>query len=229
MARTTGLGGLLLAGVACAMLANGAVPTLSAQASPTASALEPRSLVRAETIRAQVDARYRAVPGRGLAVTEATSTDVVESFALLTSDVLEPRFVPADDGIWYATCPVGATCPYPARRLARPAADLVVRRLALDLAVRTFLQTNADVVAVSLPTPRFTAFVVERDELVREVDVAAVARTISGNPARTLSASLRAIVGGVTRRRVFVFAGLEPTPSGRDVWVGFPRWPIPSA
>jgi hypothetical protein len=221
----TGVLGLLLIGVTGALVAIGVVPALSAQASTTASALEPRLLVGAQAIRAQVDARYRALPGPGLAVTEATSTGVVESFALLTSDLLETRLVPADDGIWYAICPVQATCPYPARRFARPAADLLPRRLALELAVRTFLQTSADVVAVSLPTPRFIAFIVERDELGREVNLPGLAKALNGAPARTLSASLWAVIDRVTRPRVFVAMGLEPAPNGRDFWVGVSRWP----
>ena len=136
-----------------------ALPARGATAAP---ALEPRSLARAETIRAQLDARYRVLPRRGFAVTEATSTGVVESFALLSPDLLEISYLSANNGIWYAICPVGASCPYPARRFARPAADLVPRRLALELALRTFLETSAEVVAVSLSTPRFTAFIVER-------------------------------------------------------------------
>ena len=139
--------------IAGALLAVSAVTAFPVQASPTAAALEPKSLQRAQTIRAQLDARYRVRPGRGLVVTEATSTGVVESFALLTPDLLETRLVPADNGIYYAICPVGATCPYPARRFARPAADFVPRRLALELALHTFLETSADVVAVWLPTP----------------------------------------------------------------------------
>jgi hypothetical protein len=80
--------------------------------------------------------------GRGLAVTEATSTGVVESFTLLTPNLLETRIVSANNGIDDAICPVDATCPYPARRFARPAAELVPRRLALELALRTFLDTT---------------------------------------------------------------------------------------
>jgi hypothetical protein len=207
------------------MMAIGAVGVLSAEASSTALELEPRSLARAQTIRAQVDARFRAIPGRGLAVTEATSTGVVESFALLAPDLLETRIIPAANGIWYAICPVQATCPYPARRFARPAADLVSRRLALELALRTFLQTSVDVVGVSLPTPRFIAFVVEREELAHEVALLALANALGGDPARALSSSLAAVVDRVTRPRVFRAAGLEPTPSGADSWVGIPRWP----
>ncbi|MBA2461074.1 MAG: hypothetical protein H0V45_04810 [Actinobacteria bacterium] len=219
------VGRLLVIGALGAIVTVCAAAALPAHAALTASALEPRSLARAQTIRAQLDARYRILPGRGLAVTEATSTGVVESFTLLTPDLLETRFLPADNGIYYAICPVRTTCPYPARRLARPAAELAPRRLALELALRTFLETSASVVAVSLPTQRFIAFVVEREELAREVDFRALTRALSGNPARTLSASLQGIVDRLTRPRVFLSMGLEPTQSGRDSWAGIPRWP----
>lgn len=211
------------------MLASGALATATGQASARASALEPRSLARAQTIRGQLDARYRALPGRGLAVTEATSTGVVESFTLLTLDLLETRVLPADNGIYYAICPVRATCPYPARRFARPAAELVPRRLALELALRTFLETSADVVAVSLPTPRFTLFVVEREELAREVDLSILAKALDRDPSRTLPSSLEVIVDQLTRPRVYVTLGLEPTPSGRDTLEAVPLWPTVTA
>jgi hypothetical protein len=134
---------IFIAGV---LLAVGTFTAFPVQGSQTASTLEPGSLARAHTIRAQIGARYRALPGGGLAITEASSTGVVESFALLTPDLLETRFLPADNGIYYATCPVRATCPYPARRLARPAADPAPHRLALELALHTFLESSADVV-----------------------------------------------------------------------------------
>src|SRR5262245_51616074 len=101
-------------GVAGAMLVIGAFATAVASASPVAPTLEPRSLARAQAIRAQLDARYRVVRGRGLSVTEATATGVIESFTLLTPDLLETRLLPADNGIYYAICPVRASCPYPA-------------------------------------------------------------------------------------------------------------------
>jgi hypothetical protein len=210
--------------VAVALLAVATVTAFPVQASSTASAPERRSLSRAQTIRAQIDARYRGLPGRGLTVTEATSTGVVESFALLTPDLLETRYLPADNGVWYAICPVRATCPYPARRFARPAADVVSRRLALELALRTFLETSADVVGVSLPTPSFMALIVERKELAREVEMASLATTLASDPSRALSASLARVVDRVTRPRVFVAMGLDPTPSGRESWAGAPRW-----
>jgi hypothetical protein len=221
MAGALGIRKALVVGVAGALLAAGALPARSGGV----SALEPASLAPAQTIRAQVDSRYRVPRAGGLAVTEASSTGVVESFALLTPDLLRTRHVPAANGIYYAICPVGAACPYPVRRLARPAADLVPRRLALELAVRTFLETPAAVVAVSLPTPGFAAFVVERDELAHEVDLAALAAALRAHPARALSPSLGGVVDRVTRPRVFLALGLEPAPGGGDSWVGIPRWP----
>jgi hypothetical protein len=165
------------------------------------------------------------VPGRGLAVTEATTTGVIESFTLVTPDLLDARVVAADNGLYFALCPPAADCPYPARRLARPAADLLPRRLALELALRAFLETSATVVAVSLPTPRFVLFVVERDELAREVDMPALAAALAGRPAGATGASLAETVDRVTRPRVFVVVGLEPTPSGRGTLAAIPRWP----
>jgi hypothetical protein len=211
------------------MLTIAPAAALPAQASSTAATLEPRSLARAQTIRVQLDSRYRVLPGRGLAVTEATSTGVVESFTLLTPDLLEARLLPADNGIYYAICPVRARCPYPAPRVARPAADFLPRQLALELAIRTFLETSANVVAVSLPTPRFVLFVVERGELAREVDMPALARALSGDPADAPAARLQQTVDQLTRPRVFVVIGLEPTPTGRDTLGAVPRWPTVSA
>lgn len=214
----------LVSGAAGAILAVGAAAAIPAEASSTASALHPRALARAQAIRGQMGARYRLLPGRKLRVTEVTSTGVIESFTLLTPDLLETRVLAADNGIYYAICPARATCPYPARRFARPAADPVPRRLALELALRTFLETSVDVVAVSLPTPRSILFVVERTELAREVDLQTLAKALDGDPSRALSASLEGVVDRVTRPRLFLFLGIEPTRSGRDSWTGLPRW-----
>jgi hypothetical protein len=211
--------------VAAVLLAVATVTAFPVQASPTASALEPTSLGHARTIQAQLDARYRLLPGRGLAVTEATSTGVVEAFRLQTPDLLEARSLPADNGIWYAICPVRATCPYPARRVARPAAEFAPRRLALELALQTFLETSADVVAVSLPTSRFTAFIVERTELAHEVDMPKLAKTLDREPSGAVPAALERLIDRVTRPRVYLWIALEPTPSGRESWAGVPRWP----
>jgi hypothetical protein len=95
--------------------------------------------------------------------------------------------------------------------------------------LRTFLETSADVVAVSLPTRRFVLFVVERDELRGEVDVPTLSAALTGDPSRPLAASLERVVDRVTRSRVFLFLGLEATPSGRQSWAGVPCLPRGSA
>ena len=177
------------------------------------SSLSPVALSHARVIKTEISARY--VRGPKLAVTEASPTDVVESYLLLTPDLLGLRVVSAENGIYYAICPVRATCPYPGPRSARPATAFAPRRQALELAVRTLLETSATLVAVALPTPDFVFFLVERDELEREVDIAALARALRGNPARTPAASLRRVVDEITLPRLFVSLGLEPTPSGR--------------
>ena len=52
------------------------------------------------------------------------------------------------------------------------------------------------------------------DELAGEADLPALARALKGSPARAPAASLREIVDDVTRPRLFVPLGLEPTPGG---------------
>lgn len=185
--------------------------------------LDPLALVHARTIRREITARWQTESE--LVVTEASSTAVVESFTLLTASLDETRVVAADNGIYFAICPRGARCPYPALRFARSAGDFLPRRQALELALRTFLETSANVVAVSLPTRRFILFIVERDELAREVDMSAVAEALNGDPSQALAAWVQRIVDQVTRPRVFVFLGLEPTPSGRDTFAAIARWP----
>jgi hypothetical protein len=195
---------------------------------PSASRLEPRALTRARTIRLETTKRYQHAPGLGLRVSEASSTGVLESFTLLTPRMDEARIVSAENGIYFAVCPVHAVCPYPGRRFARPAADFAPRRLALELALRTFTETSANLVAVSLPTPRFTLFVAERSELAQTVDMPALAEALGGNPARAPARSLRGLVDRLTRPRVFVAIGLEPTPSGGDTLSAYPLWPMAS-
>src|SRR5262245_28312533 len=197
---------------------------------PTASAnrqsnVDSRDLAAAQKIRSETTIRYARAPGRKLAVAESSSTGVLESFTLLSGPMLDARIVPADNGIYYAVCPRGARCPYPGPRFARPPTDFLPRRQALELAVRTFLETSATVVAVSLPTPRFTLLVVERDELTQQIDIAALNKQLSASPARTLAANLRGTVDEITRPRLFVALGLEPTPSGGTSWTGIARWP----
>jgi hypothetical protein len=168
------------------------------------------------------------LPGSRPTITEATTTDVIESFALLSGDLFARRFVSAEGGVWYAMCPPGGICPSPAPRLARPAASYLPRRLALELALRTLLETDATIVAVSLPTPRIVAVVVERDELAREVDLAALSRRLAGEPLLDPPAWLRRSVDELTRPRTYLYLGWEPGPSGGLSWAGAPRWPTVS-
>lgn len=190
-------------------------------ASRELTAVDPTTLARARTIRSQVSARYRRAGGRALVVTEASATGVVESFTLLSSGLDTARIVPAENGVYFAICPAGASCPYPGRRFARPAADFLPRRQALELAVRSFLETSTDLVVVSLPTSRFILFVVEREELERAVDLRSLAGSLDGNPAQA-PASVRRVVDHFTRPRLFVPLGMEQTASGRESLVAVP-------
>ena len=195
-----------------------------AAGTPDTGTRESPALVHARTIQGDASSRYLGSHGTGLEVTEASSSAVIESFTLLSPDLTDARIVSAARGIYYAICPVGATCPYPARRLARAPASFLPRRLALELAVRTFRDTTADVVAVSLPTASFVLFVIERGDLADDHLIAA-ARALRGDPDRSPSPALRALVDRVTRPRIFAFVGLESTPSGRDSLAAVPLWP----
>jgi hypothetical protein len=208
-----------------AALSASAAAALPGTSPAAGSGLAPATLANAQAIRSAVTARYVR---SGLAVTEASSTGVLESFTLFSRDGVETRVVPADNGIYYAICPPRAVCPYPARRFARDAGDLAPRRIALELVLRTFLTTSADVVAVSFPSPTYVLLVMERQELAREVDLAGLAKALAGDPSRTLAPSLAATVDSLTRARAFLCLVMEPTPTGRDTWVGVPRWPVRS-
>lgn len=202
---------------------------LGSSAAGSAALDPPRALAQARTIRAEVHARIQQLPGPKLSVIEASPTNVIESFTLLSEDLLETRYVPADDGIYFALCPAGATCPYAAPRFARGAADHLPRRLALELALRTFVETNAAVVAVSLPTRHFLLLVLERDELGHERDMSALLHALRRDPLRSPSSSLRRSVDALTRPRTYSFVAYEPTPSGGTSWGGVPRWPRSSS
>jgi hypothetical protein len=210
--------------VALALVALVTAAVTAASAVAGSTSLDPRALTQARKIRTEITARYVRQGSPKLVVTEASPTGVIESFLLLSSDFLELRVVPADNGIHYAICPVRATCPYPGPRWARPASAFVPRRQALELALRTFLETPATVVSVSLPTPEYVFFLVERDEL-RGVDMASLVRALGGNPARSPASTLRRLVDEITRPRLFVPLGLEPTPNGRESLGAAPLWP----
>ncbi len=193
-----------------ATLAAGAVAALPAPASATTSALAPEALTHARVIRAETNVRYRLLPGRKLVVTEATTTGVVQSLTLVT-DWLEPRVVPADNGIYFAICSARASCPYPGRSAAWPAAAFLPRRQALELALRTFLETSVNLVVVALPTADPVWVVFEHDDLLANIDATAVLAQLTGNPALG-DTELRDLVDRLTRPRLFSPLPILPPP-----------------
>jgi hypothetical protein len=208
MRRSTLWPALVFALAALAAAGPAAAP---ADGSTAASTLEQEALPQAQLIRAEVTARYRPLPGRRLVVTEATGTGVVGSLTLIT-DWLEPwRVVPADNGIYYAICSARAKCPYPARTAARPVEALLPRRMALELALRTLLETSVDLVVVALPSARPVWVVVERDDPLASVDTLAVLDELRSTPA-VIDPSLRELVDRLTRPRLFVPLPILPPP-----------------
>ena len=194
-----------------ATLVTGTVAALPAPASAATSALAPETLTRARVIRAETNARYLLLPGRKLVVTEATSTGVVESLTLLT-DPLEPlRVVPADNGIYFAICSARAKCPYPARSAAWPAAAFLPRRQALELALRTFLETSASLVVVALPTAKPVWVVFERHDLLASIDAPALLDQLASH-LTIAETELRDVVGQLTRPRLFLPLPILPPP-----------------
>ena len=86
-------------------MAAGAASVIRADASDGAPALQPDALARAKAIRAELNARYRRVPGRELVVTEASRTGVIESFTLVGPGMDGARTVSAANGVWFARAP----------------------------------------------------------------------------------------------------------------------------
>jgi hypothetical protein len=189
-----------------------AVGALAPSAAATASALASEDLAQARSIGAEVDMRYRQLPGRRLEVTEATSMAVVETVTLASDWVAPPRVLTADNGIYFAICSAGATCPYPARRSAWPALALLPRRLALELALRTFRATSVSLVVVALPTGEPVWVVFERGDVLADVDARAmVDQALDASPTAG-DATLRGLVDRLTRPRLFVPLPILPPP-----------------
>jgi hypothetical protein len=189
-----------------------------ASASPVVAAGPPelaRTLAQARVIRAEVDAHSRRMLGRKLGVTEASTAGVVASITL-DDWVGQPRVLPAANGLYYAICPVGATCPYPARAAAwRPVAFLP-RRLALELALRTFVATSASMVVVALPTARPVWVVFERDDVLADVDAFTVLNQLR-RPLAADDGQLRNLVHQVASERDFVpLAIIRVSPEGGE-------------
>ena len=206
--------GLLLA---VTVAAAGAAAALPAWASESVSVLEPQSLVRAKSIRTHVNARYRRLSGRRLAVTDVTSMGVVESVSLMTDSVEPLHVVPADNGIYFALCSLRAKCPYPARSAAWPAdgSGLGARRSSSQS--ECFREQPRDLVVVALPTRSPTWIVFERADLFAEVG-APLLDQLAADPGFA-NAGLRTIVDRLTRGRTFVPLELLPTGPGRETFV----------
>jgi hypothetical protein len=186
------------------------VTTTPAHSSSPGSEPAAKALAHAKVIRAEVTARYRNARGRKLVVTEATATGVVESITLI-SDWLEPeRVVPAQNGIYFAICSSHAKCPYPARSAVWPIEAFLPRRMALELALRTLVETSASLVVVALPTARPAWVVVERDLLVSG-DAQAMLDRLTSNPDVTDS-TLRELVDRITEPRLFLPLPILPPP-----------------
>jgi hypothetical protein len=196
----------LAAGAAAAVTANSSATAASA----TPTALEPKSLTRAQAIRAEITASYRLLPGRKLVVTEATTTGVVETLTLVT-DWLDPQVVPADNGIYFAICSLRARCPYPRRSAAWRALAFLPRRQALELALRTLLETSVRLVVVALPTAEPVWVVFERDHLLSNIDGPAVLEQLAASRA-SVQPPLRKLVDHLTRSRLFAPLPILPPP-----------------
>jgi hypothetical protein len=198
----------MVAAVALSMRASAAVPAhLSATAPATQDAL-----ARAQAIRAEVTARYRPLSGRKLVVTNATVMGGDSFLALWNHDWLDGRIVSVNGGIFFDICSARARCPYPARWAAWRVAAFMPRRQALELALRTFLETTVNLVVVSLPTAQPVWAVVERDDLLANIDAKAVLDQLASSPA-VIEPPLRELVGRLTRPRLFAPAALGPDDS----------------
>jgi hypothetical protein len=198
----------MVAAVALAMRASAAVP---AHLSATAPATQ-EALARAQAIRTEVTARYRPLSGRKLVVTDATIMGGDSFLALWSHDWLDGRIVPVNGGIFFDICSARARCPYPARWAAWRVAAFMPRRQALELALRTFLETTVNLVVVSLPTAQPVWAVFERDDLLANIDAKAGLDQLASSPA-VIEPPLRELVGRLTRPRLFAPVALGPDES----------------
>ena len=176
------------------------------------NSLDPRALTQARKIKAEITARYVRPEGPKLAVTEASPTGVIESYLLLTADFLGLRVVPADNGIHYAICPVRATCPYPGPRCGSTGERL--HRLA-GRPSSSRCEHSSRRRRRSSPSrfpPASTSSSSSSATSFGQVDMAALAKTLSRQPARSPPPRCDGSVDEITRPRLFVPLGLEPTP-----------------
>jgi hypothetical protein len=207
-ARATVIAALLCA-AATATTGSAAAPA----SRPSTEATASTTLARAATIRAQTNARFRKLPGRYPVVTEATTTGVVDSLTLIGGSAGDGRVVPAENGIYFALCPTAAPCALGSNRRSWQPTAFVPRRLGVELALRTFLESAADVVVVSLPTGEPVWLVFERADLLDGIDPSAVSRQLRGRPVSD-DTPFRKLILERTRPRLFVPLPVLPPPPG---------------
>jgi hypothetical protein len=182
-----------------------------ATAPPARAALEPGALAQARLIRAELNTRYRSLAGRRLVVAEATPTGMVPSFTLIDDWLGAPRLVAAENGIYFSLCAVRPRCAYELRGSFLQPGAFLPRRLALELALRTFAATSVDLVVVSLPTARPLWVVFERADLVADLAEAGAQGVLGGRPT-VPAAALRSRVLALTRPRLFAPLAILPPP-----------------
>ena len=138
------------------------------------------TLQRAKGIAREVESSYRPAAGTRFHVTDVSLTLVVATVELGASASQPARSIPADDGVHFAVCPAGtAMCAAPGRGVSRRAFS-AAGRVGLELVLRTFLETQATLVVVSLPRADGwppAALVVERSFL-RGIDADALLRQL---------------------------------------------------
>ena len=186
--------------------------------------LQP-TVTTATGIAREVERRYRLPDGRALRVAEVTSTLPVASIEVVARDAGQ-RSIATDNGIFFELCGRGTVshCALQ-RRGGTGASALLARSQALELALRTFRDTRAAVVVVSLPqsATREAWLVFERASL-RAVDTPVLLRHLhAGEPGASLSLARR--VDSLTLGRLFTPAGLVSHSETTDSVVAVPLSP----
>jgi len=174
------------------------------------------TLERARRIAREVETRQRPA-GPRIDVTDVSLTLVVASVELGASGAQPGRTIPADRGVHFAVCPAGTVSCATAERRNTPRAVPAAGRIGLELALRTFLETSASLVVVSLPRAerRPTALVFERSFL-RGIDADALLRQLGED------ATAGDRLDRVARRHLVALAGLASYSQTRDSLLAVP-------
>jgi hypothetical protein len=175
------------------------------------------TLQRARGIAREVETRHRPAARTRFDVTDVSLTLVVASVELGASGSQPARSIPADNGVHFTVCPAGtAMCAGPGRGVSRRASS-AAGRVGLELALRTFLETPATLVVVSLPRAkgRPTALVFERSFL-RGIDAQALLRQLGED------ATAGDRLDRVARAHVVALTGLASYSHTRDSLLALP-------